>query len=169
MFELNQFNPYSVLEIDSVAITPRHLIRMPYSINEKKGRVSLPISPEMIEDFEPDMAKPENIKEYKPFIDRSKAVSGEANELFIQAFDFFKKSAMDDKPDEAVKKMNFAKSFEKIPPEKYPPCIKSLLDGLIDGKKRALFILVNYFKSANYSREEINEIIKEWNKKTRSH
>ncbi len=165
LFELNEFNPYSILEIDVAAITPRHLIRMPYSINEKKERVSLPIDSSMIESFEPDMAKPENIKEYKPFIDRSKAVSGEARELFMQAFDFFKKAAIENKPEEAGKKKDFAKNFEKIPPEKYPPCIKLLLKGLSDGKKRALFILVNYFKSANYSKEEIAEIINEWNKK----
>jgi DNA primase large subunit len=111
------------------------------------------------------MAKPENIKEYKPFIDRNKAVSGEASELFMQAFDFFKKAAMESKPEEFVRKREFAKNFEKIPPEKYPPCIKIILEGLQDGKKRALFILVNYFKSANYSKEEIKSIIDEWNKK----
>ncbi|PIU88336.1 hypothetical protein COS64_04155 [archaeon CG06_land_8_20_14_3_00_37_11] len=36
-----------------------------------------------------------------------------------------------------------------------------------DGKKRALFILINYFKSANYSFEEIEKIVNKWNEKNK--
>jgi len=145
-------------------LSPRHLIRMPYSINEKKGLVSLPISPEEIEEFDTSRAIPENVKKIMPFIDRSKSFEGESKELFMQAFDHSKMIEEKEKGPE-VKKRIFEKSYEKIPPEKYPPCIKILLEGLEDGKKRALFILVNYFKSANYSKEEISSIINEWNKK----
>ncbi len=40
-----------------------------------------------------------------------------------------------------------------------------ILAGLEDGRKRGLFILINYFKSANYTFEEIENILTEWNKK----
>lgn len=164
IFEGNEFNPYSVLEIDAAALSPRHLIRMPYSINEKKGLVSITISKDEIEDFETESAKPKNVKKIIPFIERDKAIANEANELFMQSFDYFKK--IEEKITEpAFKKRVFEKSYEKIPPEKYPPCIKLILNGLEDGKKRALFILVNYFKSANYSKEEIEQIVNEWNSK----
>jgi DNA primase catalytic subunit len=164
LFENNEFNPYAVLEIDAAALSPRHLMRMPYSINEKKGLVSLPIKKEDIINFEIESAKPKNVNKVVPFIQRDKAIANEANDLFMQAYDYFKK--IEKKITKPVfKKRVFEKNYKKIPPEKYPPCIKLILKGLDDGKKRALFILVNYFKSANYSKEEIVQIITKWNSK----
>ncbi|MEK6899766.1 MAG: hypothetical protein AABX05_01450, partial [Nanoarchaeota archaeon] len=49
------------LEIDTVLISSRHLYRMPYSLHEKSGLVSLPISPDKVMEFEKAMAKPEAI------------------------------------------------------------------------------------------------------------
>jgi DNA primase large subunit len=50
--------------------------------------------------------------------------------------------------------------------EYYPPCIKLLLEGIKeDGRKRALFALMNFFKSLNYSPDIIRQKINEWNEK----
>ncbi|MDD2678741.1 MAG: hypothetical protein PHT91_02500 [Candidatus Nanoarchaeia archaeon] len=165
LFEGPEFNPYSVVEIDAAALSSRHLIRMPYSINEKKGLVSLPIKKDELDDFDSLKALPWNIEKVIPFIDREKSDPFEANDLFMQSFDFFKR--INESPAPNIKKsINYKKrDYERIPPEKYPPCIKLILKGLQDGKKRALFILINYFKSAKYSKEEIDGIIDEWNKK----
>ena len=46
----------------------------------------------------------------------------------------------------------------------YPPCIDSIMKGLQDGRKRALFILLNYFKSLNFTKKEIEGKIETWNK-----
>jgi hypothetical protein len=161
-----EFDPYSVIEIDTIAISPRHLVRMPYSINEKKNRVSVPISKEELDDFDSENAKISNVVYTKPFL--ASGVPGEARELFVQAFDWHNKELI--KKETNKKKKNFDKStwtktYYKIPKRDYPPCIKLILKGLEDSKKRALFILINYFKSANYSFEEIESIISEWNKK----
>lgn len=162
----NEFNPYSILEIDTIAISSRHLIRMPYSINEKKGLISIPLKKEEIEEFNICSALPENIKTIIPFIERDKSINNEAKELFVQAFDYEKKITQN------VKKQDNADDFKhysgkkiEISPTNYPPCIKKILLGLKDGKKRALFLLINYFKGLNYSKDEIKKIIDEWNAK----
>ena len=50
--EINNFRPKfqlnTVLNIDSVLISSRHLYRMPYSLHEKSGLVSIPINPDEI-------------------------------------------------------------------------------------------------------------------------
>jgi DNA-binding transcriptional ArsR family regulator len=46
----------------------------------------------------------------------------------------------------------------------FPESIKKLLKGLKDGRKRGLFILITFFRSLNYTPEEINNRIREWNK-----
>ena len=42
-----------------------------------------------------------------------------------------------------------------------------MLEGMADGRKRALFVLVNFLSSCNYSNEEIEVLIKEWNQRNR--
>lgn len=171
LLEEGLFNPYSVIEIDTIAISSRHLIRMPYSVNEKKGRVSLPISKEEIEDFNPETASIIKAGFTYSFLDGSNSVPNEARELFVQAFDWHNKKIkiLEDKNKKQSKQSTgtWTKTFYKIPEEDYPPCIKKILLGLEDGKKRALFILINYFKSANYSFEEIEKVISEWNSKNK--
>ncbi len=55
--------------------------------------------------------------------------------------------------------------FEKLSETSFPPAIQKILQGLKDGKKRALFILINFFRFINMDREEIEKRIFEWNKK----
>ena len=52
----NGFDPYSVIGIDTIAISPRHLFRMPYSLNMKKNFISLPLCKDEVEGFEPEKA-----------------------------------------------------------------------------------------------------------------
>ncbi|MEK6809730.1 MAG: DNA primase small subunit domain-containing protein, partial [Nanoarchaeota archaeon] len=94
-YESNQFNDKiarlnvdKFLEIDTVLISSRHLYRMPYSLHEKSGLVSLPIDPDKVMEFQKDMAKPDAIlAPMFTFLDRN--VSGEsARQLLVQALDF---------------------------------------------------------------------------------
>ena len=55
-------NVYEIVEIDPVLISPRHLFRLPYSINKKTGLVSLPLIPKKVSDFEREGARPHKIK-----------------------------------------------------------------------------------------------------------
>ena len=44
LFSNGNFNPFSLVDIDTVLISSRHLFRAPYSINEKSGLISLATS-----------------------------------------------------------------------------------------------------------------------------
>ena len=46
----------------------------------------------------------------------------------------------------------------------FPKPIKKLLQGLKDGKKRGLFILLTFLKTIEFKPEEIIKRIQEWNK-----
>ena len=54
-----------------------------------------------------------------------------------------------------------------MPEELFPPCISIILNGIDEGRKRALFILINYFSSIGWDYEMIEKKLKEWNAKNR--
>ncbi|MFC1690980.1 DNA primase small subunit domain-containing protein [Nanoarchaeota archaeon] len=171
----NIFDPFKVLAIDTILISSRHLYRMPYSFNEKSGLVSVPVDPNKILEFDKESAKPEKVEvnKYK-FLDREKAKSGEAKSLLINAYDFEVKEDVKEKErrekifssDSAEKQhKEFAQIQNAIPEELFPPCIKNILKGLQDGKKRSMFILINFLTTCGWSYEKIEELMKQWNEK----
>lgn len=161
----NKFNPYSVIEIDTLLISSRHLYRMPYSLHEKSGLCSIPIDPDTVYNFEKDIAKPENVKisEFR-FLDTRKTVENEAKNLILQAFDF-------SIPEETIKEKDYERDFETltsaIPADFFPPCIHNILNGLEDGKKRSMFILINFLANTGYDFDKIDELLHEWNKRNK--
>ncbi len=157
----NKFNPFSVVNIDTVLISSRHLFRSPYSINEKSGLVSIPIRPENILNFKPSIAKIENVETEVEFFNTPN--EEEAAQLIMQAFDFYKKKEVREE-----KQNNFKIVDQKIKTkeENFPPCIKLILKGMpSDGRKRALFVLINFLKNSGYNFDEIEKILFEWNNK----
>lgn len=158
-----KFDPFKVLDIDTVLISSRHLFRAPYSINEKSGLVSIPVSEDEIKHFIKESAKPENIKINSSFLDNEDIELGGGKNLIIQAFDY--NSKLRKEPE--IKTIRFYEdSKDKIPEKYFPGCIKKLLVGnLSDGRKRSLFILINFLKSTGYSIDEIKNILSEWNQK----
>lgn len=162
-------------KFDLVLVAPRHLFRMPYSLHEKTSLASVVISKEEIERFVPRDASALNarIKEFYP-----ENIEGEATRLLKAAIDWKidkeKKEEEEDKRYYSNYKLkegdNKDRVYEEIKPEEvkdemFPDSIKKLLLGLRDGKKRGLFILLTFFRNLNYSPEEINNRIREWNKK----
>ena len=163
------FDPFKILSIDSLLISNRHLFRMPYSINEKSYLVSLPIEPDKILEFKKENADPQKLKKLTmKFLDRSKAVPNEANELFDSASELFseirKKEAIKDIVS-GKKQINYEDMKAPLPEELFPPCIKKGLEGVKDGKKRFVFALINFLTMSGWSYEKIDEIIREWNKR----
>ncbi len=157
-----KFDPFKILSIDTLLISSRHLYRAPYSLNEKSGLVSIPIDPDKILEFDKSFAEPDRVQVSKfKFLDRSVAKKGEAGKLIVSAFDF--------KPNIEIEQIKEKKEYtapeQAIPEEYFPPCIKTILKGLKDGRKRSLFILVNFLNSCGWSYEQIEERLKEWNKK----
>lgn len=163
-----EFDLSKIVAVDTILISSRHLYRMPYSLHEKTGLVSVPFDIKHILKFEKSEAEPTKFKPYK-FLDRESCKSDEAEQLFQKAFDFHtekqnKEQMRKDLRNENAKKYaNTEENAQAIPEEYFPPCIKHISAGLEDGKKRALLILINFLSSCNWSHEKIEEYIMKWN------
>ncbi|MBM3199451.1 hypothetical protein FJZ53_00845 [Candidatus Woesearchaeota archaeon] len=164
------FNPFVVADIDTILISSRHMFRAPFSINEKSGLVSIPLKPESLANFKPDDAKPGNVSTAFGFLSFDKIPN--ASKLIIQAFDWYSKQSIKKNETAAITKelSGPKKDFEAlttaIKADYFPPCILKIMGGVKeDGRKRALFILLNFLKSCGWSPEDIKEFVCEkWNK-----
>ena len=161
------FDPFSVLEIDTILISPRHLFRAAYSLNEKTGLVSIVIKPESIKQFHLGWAKPERVL---PQLFLKPVGKNEAKELFVQALDWnARQKTKSMREEQEVKQRSQNREvikITKVSDEIFPPCIKNILAGMKhDGRKRALFILLGYFRNLSLEWNDIENRILEWNKK----
>lgn len=191
--ESYHFNFMKVIEIDTILITSRHLFRMPYSLNEKSGLVSIPLKPSRILEFSKEEAKPqkvipENYREFE-FLSYNSKYGKDGNKLLSiieepDEDDFTGGSYIDTKGIEESSKgysqwkrdslgklslHSGGEVFEitgTVDMKDFPKTIKYVLDNSFeDGKKRALFLLMTYLYSINWSSEQIERIITEWNEK----
>jgi hypothetical protein len=150
---------------DLVLIAPRHLFRMPYSLHEKTALASIVLKPEELENFQLTDASPmklsaSGIRNFTP-----DCKEGEASELLLQALDWNRENNPEKSLSE-IKGGDFKPiKIDKISEEHFPPCVRNILKGISDGKKRALFILINLFRSVGMDKDEIEKRIYEWNKK----
>ncbi|VVB78252.1 Uncharacterised protein [uncultured archaeon] len=175
--EKERFATEKLIEADLVLVAPRHLFRMPYSLHEKTALSSVVIDKDKIKDFQITDAKPLKV-EVKNFYPN--AAEGEAKNLLLQALDWkeqrdkqekifenTKLSLASDVPKTQKTKGDFKQITIPNPTvELYPPCIKSIINGVKqDGRKRALFILLNFFKSLGVTDSEIEKRVNEWNEK----
>lgn len=153
-----------VASLDLVLVAPRHLFRMPYSLHEKTALVSVVVSKDEIENFDPRNANPLNIK-IKNFLPEN--IEGEAKRLLAAALDWRKGIEVKEKRvDEKKEIKEYAEiNSAQITEEMFPSAIKKLLLGLEDGKKRGLFVLLTFLKSLNFPSEYIIKKVKEWNEK----
>ncbi len=156
-----QLDPFEVIGVDTVAISPRHLIRMPYSFNEKKGLVSVSLDYSELDSFTIEMAKPENVKEVRnTFLNEELFEDGEAAQLIVEAFDWAARQ-------EVKKTIDSSKHIDYeglVPEDIIAPCIKHILKGkMSDGRKRALLILLNFLRGVGWGWPEIESRIEEWN------
>ncbi|MEX0920174.1 MAG: LAGLIDADG family homing endonuclease [Candidatus Pacearchaeota archaeon] len=149
---------------DLVLVSPRHLFRMPYSLHEKTALASVVLNPipEEIENFQPKDADPLKVK-IKNFIPDSE--EGEATELLREALDWHKNQNPEESG-EIKERMEFKPAkISEISKEMIPPSIKKILEGVRDGRKRSLFIILNFFRSIGMDKEEIESRVSEWNEK----
>jgi len=168
----NQFDPYSVLELDTVLISSRHLYRSQYSINEKSGLVSIPVDINKILQFKKESAKIQNLQVSKNlFLDPTNCVKNEARTLLVQAMDFAGAKESQTKERQSDKKTGKVREYDDkeittaAPINAFPPCVIRILQGMTDGKKRAVFVMNNFLTSTGWNYEAIQELLSEWNKK----
>jgi len=158
------FNPYSLIGIDTVLLSSRHLFRMPFVFNEKTWLISQPCKDPV--KFEIEMAKPENVNTELGFLEQKS--KGEGVYLLKQAYEWFwyKKSLKNEEIVD-VKDKTFEAPKRAVEASHFPPCIKRILGGLSDGRKRSVFILTNFLRSCGWSQEMVEKKIRDWNKKNK--
>lgn len=174
-----QFSPFHLIEIDTILISSRHLFRMPYSINEKTGKISIPIDPKDIDTFNPEVANIDYyVYENIPFLTEEIDQKPRLEKLIYTAI---KWEVVNKIEKERIRATQLKTSIEeeiskdlqrtkvkfkgKVPEKYFPPCIKNILNGIEDGRKRALFILINFLANLGWSWEEIEKLIWDWNDK----
>ncbi len=157
-------------EIDTVLISSRHLYRMPYSFNEKSGLVSVSIPLDKVMQFEKSMAQPENVfyDEDNKFLDRENVIYNEAERLMVAAYDHHgvektQEMVMESFQKEFDSEKEFSAPEMAIEEEYFPPCMKCALGGMGDGKKRALFAMMNFFRCVGWQKEGVAERLAKWN------
>ncbi len=162
--QLEELTPYIFVEIEK-DWGSRHLFRMPYTINEKtfserKCLVTLPLKD--LEVFKRDDASISKVKPRFDFFGETR--EGEATSLVIDAMDWHSER----KKEEARKpKKRRITRKSKVPEERFPPCIKFILKGISDGRKRSVFIMANFLSTMGWKREELEKRILQWNRKNR--
>ncbi len=144
---------------DLILVSPRHLFRMPYSLHEKTALASVVINKDRIMDFQLKDADPFKA-EIKNFIPDCR--EGEATRLLMQALDWSRENIkQEDRKTFEFKPLQIADKSEK----NFPPCMQKILIGLKDGKKRALFALINFLRSIGTEKNELENILLSWNEK----
>jgi hypothetical protein len=153
-------DPYKLVEIDAVLLSPRHLFRMPYSLNAKSFLASLPVKPADLPTFSREMANPSRFKATLGFLDSG--IENEAGALVAETMDWQAKNKRSFGAKAPAREYKFSRAVE---PEHFPPCIKRISEGLADGKKRALFVLLNFLSSAGWKWDDIEKFVEGWNQK----
>jgi len=180
MFTKSRQRTEKLIEADLILVAPRHLFRMPYSLHEKTSLASITIDKDKVQEFQIIDAKPFKfkVKEYYPV-----PLRDEAKGLLLQALDWDEQrqkeeQSMQEKKEEVssnmpldTKKKKQTGEYKKVEipdpdPAIYPPQIKLLMDGVKqDGRKRALMILISFFKSLGVPDIEIEKRMLAWNEK----
>ncbi len=158
--ELSELTPYAFLDIEE-GWSSRHMFRAPYSLHHKTWLVSLPLRAFKLKNFQPKFAEPDNINFSAPFLE-SKPEEG--TELLLQALDWTAKLKPEKIIPVEIKKAKGKGITEPVPEEFFPACIKKIISGIPDGRKRSVFTLAAFFRSANWPWEKVEQRILEWNK-----
>jgi hypothetical protein len=152
---------FQILGLDVLLVSSRHLFRMPYSLHEKTGLASVVLSKEELENFDISLANPLNakVKSFSP-----NPSENEAEDLLINAIDWQSQQPQKQIDLSSSEKSDFQPvSLPNATPEMFPPQIQKILQGMEDGRKRSLFILLNFFRSLGTPMEKIQEKINKWN------
>jgi len=164
---IEKFDIRHILNIDTILISSRHLYRMPYSLHEKTGLCSVPINPDNVMEFEKDMAKPENVKINFKFLDKRNVEKENAKRLFDDAFYWYYENVKGDEDLRAgiTEQKTMYEITSALNEQFFPPCIKNIAKGMTDGRKRAVFILINFLTSVGWEHDKIENFLREWNKR----
>ncbi|MEK6855231.1 MAG: hypothetical protein AABX73_03335 [Nanoarchaeota archaeon] len=156
-----------IASLDLVLVAPRHLFRMPYSLHEKTALASVVLSKNELNKFEIKHADPLRVA-IKDFLPDN--YPGEGSRILNSAVEW--KKLVDIREDKIEKKRYEDYKYEELKFDDvdesfFPEPIKKLLNGLEDGKKRGLFVLITFLRNLGFSPDKINKRIREWNEKNK--
>jgi hypothetical protein len=152
-------DPFKLISLD--VFGSRHLFRLPYSLHESSFLVSLPLKASELKGFRKEDASPERARVRERFLVPSTSLH-DAEGLVVEALDWASRHRVEKplpKPIKPLPKLRF------IPEKFYPPCIHTILKGLSDGRKRSVFILINFLRNMGWGWEKIEKKLVEWNEK----
>tara|TARA_Y100000310_G_scaffold238913_1_gene242455 strand:- start:1569 stop:2879 length:1311 start_codon:yes stop_codon:yes gene_type:complete len=152
-----------IFKVDTGLISSRHMYRAPYSLHEKSGLVSIPIDKEEVLKFNKSRALPDKVSTDLKFLGSKISKKRDAKNLILQAFDWNSRNIRNEVKNSP--KREYKELDEEIVPAAFPPCIRKGLEGMEDGKKRFLFVLINFLKNTGYSFDKLEKVIREWNDK----
>ncbi|QQG39990.1 MAG: hypothetical protein HYS81_01090 [Candidatus Aenigmatarchaeota archaeon] len=153
-------SPYLFVDIES-NWGERHLFRLPYSLNEKTWLASVPLARTELDSFKIEYASPERAVKYKPqgFL----APGGDADSLVVAAMDWHASRVKEERKETT----KHVKRTKEVPESVFPPCIKLIMGGLADGRKRSVLVLVNFLQQMNWPWEKIDAAVREANAKNK--
>jgi len=87
--------------------------------------------------------------------------------MFLQqAYDWFaKKQGKEDYEEKEDTKKEYETIKVPIGTEHFPPCVRKMLAGIPDGRKRSVFILINFLKKCGWPWRMVEDAVWDWNKK----
>jgi len=154
-------SPYHFVEVEK-DWGSRHLFRAPYSLHDKTWLVSTPVRLFKLRTFSTETAKPESVAANLPFLENK---DGEGYELLLDALDHAAK--LKTLQVEAKPKPKPAGPKAPIPEQYFPPCIRAILGGLAEGRKRSIFTVAAFLRSSGWKEEDIEKKVFEMNKLNR--
>lgn len=164
--EIIETDLFDLMGLDLILVSPRHLFRAPFSLHEKTALASVVLDEDELENFELKDADPMKIK-IKNFLPDSE--DNEAKELVIQALDWDRTNKISRGQTDQKAQGKYANfkplNLTNITEAQFPPCITNILKGIRDGKKRALFTLIHFFRSIGMDKTKLEKKIEGWNKK----
>lgn len=165
--------PYDYVHFDSILISSRHLVRCPYSFNEKSWLVSIPLFKDEILSFKLETAKPENVGEIRPFGACGGSVLGLLDEA--QSFQTSLDETKKEEKERRLEKLGINSTVTSqgkgdrkkiiVMEMAYPPCIKKIIEqkDIEDGRKRRCFIYQAFLLRSGKTQEQMEAIILSWN------
>jgi len=160
----NGLNPFRVVELDSMIVASRHLFRLPFSLHEKSLLVSLPIPVSRLDKIEKKDADPKRVKRIHKFLTYRPELT-EAQTLVVEALDWGEKHKV---PERKTVYKGRRRIIKEISKKHFPGCILKTLKGLPDGRKRSLFVLINFLQNMGWSWEKTRVAVEKWNDKNPS-
>ena len=155
----NGLDPFKVVQIDSMIASPRHMFRLPYALHEKSLLVSVPIEVSQLDKLKKGYGNPLRVKVKTKFLTYKPELK-EARSLVIEALDWTERHRVEE---ERVPYTTPRRRIRTVPKKYFPPCILKILQGLSDGRKRSVFILINFLRNMGWDWDKVEEELREWN------